>query len=187
MQKSILPSFFDNSSIVIVSAMMFFLALFRQETVRIGVGSSPRFLLSERSKHRGHENLLDKYLVWEASYPYLYFRSTSDGRVIVGGEDEKGEAAYLDPIKIKHKTQVHVEKLAGLTGISLGKPDFAWSAAFGITPDGLPMIGPAPGMRRVFVSMGFGGNGITFAKIAADLISAAVLCHQDVDWDLFPV
>ncbi len=167
--------------------MMFFLALFRQETVRIGVGSSPRFLLSERSKHRGHENLLDKYLVWEASYPYLYFRSTSDGRVIVGGEDEKGEAAYLDPIKIKHKTQVHVEKLAGLTGISLGKPDFAWSAAFGITPDGLPMIGPAPGMRRVFVSMGFGGNGITFAKIAADLISAAVLCHQDVDWDLFPV
>lgn len=130
---------------------------------------------------------LDKYLVWEASDPYLYFRSTSDGRVIVGGEDEKGEAAYLDPTKIQHKTEVLVEKLADLTGISLGKPEFSWSAAFGVTPDGLPMIGLAPGMRRVFVSMGFGGNGITFAKIAADLISAAVLGHQDVDWDLFPV
>ncbi|MGA1832698.1 NAD(P)/FAD-dependent oxidoreductase [Rhizobium wenxiniae] len=130
---------------------------------------------------------LDNYLVWEASDPYLYFRSTSDGRVIVGGEDEKGEAAYLDPIKIKHKTAVLVEKLADLTGISLGKPDFSWSAAFGVTPDGLPMIGTAPGMRRVFVSMGFGGNGITFAKIAADLISATVLGHQDVDWDLFPL
>jgi glycine/D-amino acid oxidase-like deaminating enzyme len=27
-------------------------------------------------------------LIWEASEPYLYLRTTEDGRVICGGEDE---------------------------------------------------------------------------------------------------
>src|SRR5205085_22812 len=35
----------------------------------------------------------DNTLVWEASIPYLYMRRTADGRIIVGGEDEK----LLDP------------------------------------------------------------------------------------------
>lgn len=130
---------------------------------------------------------LDRYLVWEASEPYLYFRSTTDGRIIVGGEDEKSDEAFKDLGKIKQKAATLIEKLADLTGISLGKPDFAWSASFGVTPDGLPMIGRAPGMRHVFVSMGYGGNGITFSKIAADLISAEILGYQDADCDLFPI
>jgi glycine/D-amino acid oxidase-like deaminating enzyme len=130
---------------------------------------------------------LDKYLVWEGSDPYLYFRSTADGRVIVGGEDEEGDNAYASPAKARQKADTLRQKLLELTGIDLGTPEFAWSAAFGITPNGLPMIGPAPGMQNVFVSMGFGGNGITFSQIAADLISAQILGHQDPDWDLFPV
>ncbi len=48
------------------------------------------------------------------------------------------------------------------------------------------MIGPAPGVRRVLYQWDLEGT-VTFAKIAADLMSAAVLGHQDVDWDLFPV
>ncbi len=30
-------------------------------------------------------------LIWEASDPYLYMRTTTDGRIIVGGEDEEFE------------------------------------------------------------------------------------------------
>lgn len=130
---------------------------------------------------------LDDYLVWEGADPYLYFRSTPDSRIVVGGEDENGDLAYKDPDTIKRKASILTEKLSDLTGIALGRPDFTWSAVFGVTPDGLPMIGLAPGHHHVFVSMGFGGNGITFSKIAADLISAAILGHQDPDWDLFPV
>lgn len=130
---------------------------------------------------------LSDYLVWEGSDPYLYFRSTTDGRVIVGGEDEEDDNAHADPAKAMQKTRILSEKLADLTGIAMGKPEFAWSAAFGVTPNGLPMIGLAPGMRQVFVAMGFGGNGITFSRIAADLISATILGHKDADWDLFPV
>ncbi|NLR97217.1 FAD-binding oxidoreductase [Rhizobium sp. P38BS-XIX] len=130
---------------------------------------------------------LDQYLVWEGSDPYLYFRSTPDGRVIVGGEDEDGEEAYRDEAKRQRKSKRLVEKLADLTGIAVGQPDFQWSAPFAVTPQGLPMIGHAPGMKNVYVTMGFGGNGITFSQIAAQLISSEILGHHDADWDLFPI
>lgn len=130
---------------------------------------------------------LDRYLVWEGSDPYLYFRSTPDGRIVLGGEDEAVEEAYKDEAKRERKTKVLVEKLADLTGIAIGKPEFEWSAAFAVTPDGLPMIGSAPHLKNVFVTMGFGGNGITFSQIAAELISGEILGHHDADWDLFPI
>lgn len=130
---------------------------------------------------------LDQYLVWEGSDPYLYFRSTPDGRIVLGGEDESVEDAYKDEAKRKRKTKVLIEKLADLTGIAIGKPEFEWSAAFAVTPDGLPMIGQVPHMKNVFVTMGFGGNGITFSQIAAELIAGEILGHHDADWDLFPI
>nr|WP_141652359.1 FAD-binding oxidoreductase [Rhizobium grahamii] len=137
--------------------------------------------------HLERPEWINRYLVWEGADPYLYFRSTSDGRVIVGGEDEADEGAYLDEAKRARKTKLLVEKLNDITGISVGKPDFEWSAAFGTTPNGLPMIGRVPTMDNVFVTMGFGGNGITFSQIAADLISGEILGRRDADWDLFPI
>lgn len=128
---------------------------------------------------------LDDYLVWEGADPYLYFRSTPDGRVIVGGEDEDSGAAYRDERKLDGKVRTLVSKLFDLTGIEIGKPDFAWSAAFGITPQGIPIIDRAPGFNNVFVAMGYGGNGITFSQMAADLISAEIDGARDADWDLF--
>ncbi len=129
---------------------------------------------------------IDSYLVWEGSDPYLYFRSTYDGRVIVGGEDETADAAFQSEPKGKAKTKILVEKLADLTGMVIGEPDFAWSAGFGTTADGLPMIGRVPGFTHVYAAMGYGGNGITFSKIAADLISSEILGRPDPDFTLFP-
>lgn len=39
-------------------------------------------------------------LVWEASDPYLYLRTTRDGRLIVGGEDEASADAHEDRGKL---------------------------------------------------------------------------------------
>ena len=45
-----------------------------------------------------------KSLIWEAADPYLYLRTTKDGRIIVGGEDEpfsdSGKRDFLLPKKI---------------------------------------------------------------------------------------
>lgn len=129
---------------------------------------------------------LDDYLVWEGADPYLYFRSTKDGRIIVGGEDEKSEDAFQDPAKLKAKSDVLREKLSDVIGIKIGEPDYRWAAAFGVTAQGLPMIGRVPGMRNAFATMGYGGNGITFSQIAAEIISSNILGHADPDGSLFP-
>jgi glycine/D-amino acid oxidase-like deaminating enzyme len=137
--------------------------------------------------HLERPDWLDDFLVWEGSDPYLYFRSAADGRVIVGGEDESSKGAFEDEEKIGLKAKRLIEKLGELTGISIGKPDFVWSAVFGITANGLPMIGPVPGLSNVYATMGYGGNGITFSQIAADIIASEILGHRDVDAELFPI
>ncbi|MGF6174387.1 NAD(P)/FAD-dependent oxidoreductase [Ensifer sp. 4252] len=141
--------------------------------------------MATRPRHPRPE-WLDDYLVWEAADPYLYFRSTRDGRIIVGGEDEKSEDAFEDPAKLKAKSDTLRQKLSDLIGMKIGEPDYRWAAAFGITTQGLPMIGHVPGMRNTFATMGYGGNGITFSQIAAELISSSILGHADPDASLFP-
>jgi glycine/D-amino acid oxidase-like deaminating enzyme len=139
-----------------------------------------------RKPHLPRPKWLDSFLVWEGSEPYLYFRTSPDGRVIVGGEDENTENASHDDAEARKKAERLAEKLGDLTGIKIGSPDFVWSAAFGTTPSGLPMIGAVPGHRNVFAAMGYGGNGITFSQIAASMIASEIAGHRDSDADLFP-
>lgn len=135
--------------------------------------------------HHPRPRWLKDYILWEASDPYLYFRSTPDGRIIVGGEDEESPVAFQDPVKLASKTRVLREKLGDLLKIPIEDPDYQWAAAFGVTADGLPMIGAVPGLQNVYAAMGYGGNGITFSQIAAEIVSAAILGHDDPDSQLF--
>jgi len=128
---------------------------------------------------------LSDCIVWEGADPYLYFRRTRDGRLIAGGEDEESEDAYASPRKLKSKTKTIRKKLEALLGTALPEPDHIWAAPFGTTRTGLPLIGRVPGLENVFAVMGFGGNGITFSQIAAEIVSAEITGHGDADADLF--
>jgi glycine/D-amino acid oxidase-like deaminating enzyme len=125
------------------------------------------------------------FLVWEASDPYLYFRSTPDGRLIAGGEDESDEHAHLDARKRARKSDAITGKLEALAHIARFEPAYRWSALFGATRDGLPIIDRAPGMDNVFAVMGFGGNGLTFSMIAAQIMAAEANGKPDPDARLF--
>lgn len=128
---------------------------------------------------------LDGMVVWEASEPYLYFRSTPDGRIIAGGEDEDSPDRNADPALLAPKSAAIAAKLEALTGIRIGRPAYAWAGPFGTTTDGLPIIDRVPGCERVFAVMGYGGNGITFAMIAAQIVAAAIAGRTDPDAGLF--
>ncbi|MDO5703612.1 MAG: FAD-dependent oxidoreductase [Paracoccus sp. (in: a-proteobacteria)] len=128
---------------------------------------------------------LDDFLVWEAADPYLYYRSTPDGRIIAGGEDEDDPDRNDDPALLVRKAAAIAKKLRDLAGIDVGEPAYVWSAPFGNTTDGLPIIDRVPGHRRAFAVMGFGGNGITFSMIAAQIVTAAILGKPDKDAGLF--
>ncbi|PZQ96146.1 MAG: FAD-dependent oxidoreductase [Cereibacter sphaeroides] len=124
-------------------------------------------------------------IVWEASDPYLYFRGEGRDRVIAGGEDEVSGSSNSDPNKLVRKSKVIAQKLLTLTGVDIGTPAYAWSAPFGVTRDGLPIIDRVPSYERVFTVMGFGGNGITFSMIAAEIVAGEIAAVPDEDSDLF--
>ena len=124
-------------------------------------------------------------LIWEAADPYLYIRTTVDNRVVVGGEDQDfSDDAHRDrliPGKIK-RIQAKLKKLIPQLDT---EADFAWAGCFGDSVTGLPAIGQVPGAKGCYAVMGFGGNGITFSVIAAQMLQRAVLGLPDPDSDLF--
>jgi len=123
--------------------------------------------------------------VWEASDPYLYMRTTTDGRVICGGEDE----AFVDEASrdrlLPGKAARISAKLKHLFPQLDTAADFAWAGCFGTTTTGLPYIGPLSGHPRIFAVQGYGGNGITFSQIASELISSTIAGVDDADAKLF--
>jgi glycine/D-amino acid oxidase-like deaminating enzyme len=114
-------------------------------------------------------------LIWEASHDYNYARTTSDGRIIFGGEDDPSavEPQAREALTSAKRERLR-QKLAALWPRSSGKIDYCWSGAFDTTRDGLPLIGAVPGQKNIFAAYGYGGNGITFSYLAAELI--ATLC-----------
>ena len=121
----------------------------------------------------------------EASDPYLYVRTSPDGRVICGGEDEDySDAETRDAANVR-KTRILQRKLGRLIPGIDTTPEFAWSGAFGATRTALPIIGPVPGMPNCWAALGYGGNGTTYARIAADVICGALAGRPDSDADLY--
>jgi glycine/D-amino acid oxidase-like deaminating enzyme len=110
-------------------------------------------------------------LIWEDSKDYLYARTTSAGRIIIGGEDsdEAIEPEARDRL-IPQKSRALAQKLAALWPAANTEIEYRWSGTFDTTSDGLPLIGPVPGAKGIFAAYGYGGNGITFSFLAAQLI-----------------
>ena len=113
----------------------------------------------------------DAALIWENSKNYLYARATRAGRIVIGGEDSKVD---IDPRArdrlIPEKSRKLAQKLAALWPVANTEIEFRWSGTFDTTRDGLPLIGPVPGAKGVYAAYGYGGNGITFSFMAAQLI-----------------
>ncbi|BEV12976.1 FAD-binding oxidoreductase (plasmid) [Asticcacaulis sp. DW145] len=121
-------------------------------------------------------------LIAEASSPYFYARTTSDGRIMCGGEDEIWHGKDHCEAKLSAKTKVLEEKLSQLFPQADATAETSWCGAFGNSVTGLPTIGPIPGRQNCYGVFAFGGNGITFAAMAADLITArltGVTCPND--------
>jgi glycine/D-amino acid oxidase-like deaminating enzyme len=127
----------------------------------------------------------DQCLVWEHARPYLYLRTTSDGRVIIGGEDE----GFRDPDRrdrmIRRKTKRLRKRFHELFPDIALEVAFAWAGTFGETEDGLAYVGEHPDWPKALFALGYGGNGIPFALIAAEIVRDALLGRKHDLADLF--
>ncbi len=125
--------------------------------------------VSERDKNN-YKNIED-VLLWNTADPYLYMRTTDDGRLLVGGEDEDFVNAEKRD-SLLHQKSLKLEKaVAKYLNIKDYRTDFTWAGTFGETKDGLPYIGEHKKFPGAFFVLGFGGNGITFSVIGMKIIS----------------
>jgi Glycine/D-amino acid oxidases (deaminating) len=112
----------------------------------------------------------NQMFIWETARPYLYMRTTVDGRVIIGGLDERFE----HPVDGEQKRGQRIDKLYDkLTAHfpMLDAPfEYEWSATFGESVDGLPFVGEDPQQPGVYYCLGYGGNGTVYSMIATHIL-----------------
>ena len=124
-------------------------------------------------------------IIWEASDPYLYIRTTPEGHVICGGEDEEISDEKLRDSKLEEKAAALSKKLAALLPDLETTAEFMWAGSFGDSRTGTPTIGRIPGMNNCYAAMGYGGNGITFSVMASQILRSAITGEADPDKALF--
>lgn len=123
--------------------------------------------------------------IWEASEPYLYLRIGPEGRILCGGEDEPfADAAQRDAL-LPQKTATLEQKLQRLLPGVDARADYAWCGSFGASDTGTPSIGRVPRMPHCYAVLGYGGNGITFSALAAQMLRNQITGRGDPDSDLF--
>ncbi len=123
-------------------------------------------------------------MIWEASDPYLYVRTTPRGEVICGGEDEEMDDSDRRDARIPEKSTILSRRLQALFPQLDCTPAFAWAGSFGTSPLGSPTIGRVPRMANCYAAMGYGGNGITFSMMAAQMLRTLITGARDPDSDL---
>lgn len=121
----------------------------------------------------------NRSLIWETAEPYLYMRTTNDNRMIVGGEDEE----FYDPVKRDDKLRAKIKtlekKFQNLYPELEFKTEMAWCGTFSSTQDGLPYMGPYKKGEKKLFALGYGGNGITFSMVAAQVLKNIILEKKD--------
>lgn len=125
-------------------------------------------------------------LLWETARPYLYFRTTPDGRIIAGGKDEQLTSPERRDVRVLSQSQRLLEELVALFPELQGiEAEYSWGAVFGSTRDGLPYIGPHPEYPHCYFIEGYGGNGTVYSMIAAELLSDTLAGKVRPELELF--
>lgn len=115
---------------------------------------------------------INNTLVWNTDDPYIYMRTTDDGRLLIGGGDEDFyDAEKRDALLEKKKKEI-LKNLKKIKPDYHFYPDFVWAGTFGETKDGLPYIGEHEKFKNSYFVLGFGGNGITFSVAGMEMVSS---------------
>lgn len=124
-------------------------------------------------------------LIWETARPYVYLRRTDDGRVFIGGYDVPSCSPQLRASLLPRKAGLLARRFRQLLPDARCEVAYAWAGTFAETPDGLPYIGVHPRVPHTYFALGYGGNGITFSVIAAEIIRDLICEGRSRDAELF--
>lgn len=127
----------------------------------------------------------DQCLIWETAMPYIYMRTTVDGRILMGGEDDPFDDENRRDRRLAKKTARLVKRFRAMFPDIPLEVAYSWAGTFGETRDGLPYIGQTNEFPNAFFTLGYGGNGINYSLIGAELIRDALTGRPNPDAALF--
>ena len=104
---------------------------------------------------------------------------------MIGGEDTLFKSEILRDKLLPKKAQKLMERFHELFPEIPARMDYAWAGTFGQTKDGLAYIGQTDEYPGAHFALGFGGNGITYSVIAAEIIRDAICGQKNPGADLF--
>lgn len=124
----------------------------------------------------GRLGMLKDTLLWESARPYLYLRRTADERLLVGGEDDRLDLAFKRDARVDSKAATLLKRVQRMFPALPVRIAFAWAGTFAETADGLPFFGAHEQHGpRVHFALAYGGNGITYSLIGAELLRDTLL------------
>lgn len=127
----------------------------------------------------------EQCLIWESARPCVYLRTTGDRRIIIGGEDDPRDDERRRERRLPKKTERLARRAQEMFPAIPFEVAYSWSGAFGETKDGLAYIGATSDLPGVYFALGYGGNGMTYSVIAAELIRDAFLGRPNPDAAIF--
>ena len=122
-------------------------------------------------------------VVYDMLEPYHYYRTheINGKKVLIAGGNDHKTGEELNTEHIFTVLEAYLRKYFSIKAI-----DFKWSSQFFDPIDGLPYIGHLPGNpSNVYVETGYGGNGITYSQVAAQLMNDIILGKENEFEDLF--
>jgi len=143
------------------------------------------YAISSEQMNHDTEFWKDGVMIWNTAKPYLYMRTFANKRILVGGRDEKFFNSQKRDKLIKQKSKLLAKDFCKLFPDINFKLEFSWAGTFGSTEDGLPFIGPYKKLPNSLFALGFGGNGITFSVVAAEILADIIKGRTNNDMHLF--
>jgi len=157
---------------------------------------------SQQMLHQAHVKLNSSYAIasepvsgfsgwhgrtslWETARPYLYLRTTSDNRILVGGEDEPFENEQARDLLLPQKAETLYRKAKEMFPDIPFEAALAWAGTFAESSDGLPYIGRHNQYPGAYFALGYGGNGITFGAMACPMVLDWVQGRENPDEKIF--
>lgn len=113
-------------------------------------------------------------VIYDMKEPFHYIRPLKMGTqryLMIGGQDHKTAAHQNEKLNFL-ELEAFVRANYNVTDKA-----YQWSSQYYESQDSLPFIGhyPGPGNDRLYLATGFGGNGMIFGSLSAEIITELIL------------
>ena len=130
----------------------------------------------------------NRVLIRDNCDPYNYFRTTTDNRIIAGGEDVDFYTNINNEKLAKEKYEILLNRVKNMfPNIKNIEIDYEYCGGFISSQDNLGYIGEDSNHKNLWFCLGYGANGILFAILGGMMLSDYYKGKVDENMKLFRV